>query len=272
MKATILILAILGFLFGGYSFFYNSWLLATPLDDSQYLLVQRNAELWGWVTLACLVLAIGTACTCINFSGIPRPSPSPQTIQCDRRFVLMSGLILYSWPMMMLFHELGHLLGAWITGGGVRELVWHPLVFSRTDVDPNPSPLIVAWMGPLVGVALPLLAAAAVRAIRLSSHYLFAFFAGFCLIANGAYLAIGSFEGVGDAGDMMAHRTPRWVLIVFGGVTVPLGFWLWHRVSHRLRFGPPNRRLPIPALHAYAMLTLGILVIVIGLIFGNRGV
>ena len=44
----------------------------------------------------------------------------------------------------------------------------HPFTISRTDVSPNPHPLVVAWGGPLVGVGLPIIAAACgrVRTLR----------------------------------------------------------------------------------------------------------
>jgi hypothetical protein len=51
------------------------------------------------------------------------------------------------------------------------------------------------------------------------------------LIANGAYIALGSFAQVGDCGEMLRTGTPLWVLIAFGLVTVSVGFYLWHRLG-----------------------------------------
>ena len=69
--------------------------------------------------------------------------------------VLFCAVIAGSWFAMQTFHEAGHVLGAWITGGQVQRVILHPLTFSRTDVHPNVHPLLVAWMGPMVGVLLP---------------------------------------------------------------------------------------------------------------------
>ena len=55
--------------------------------------------------------------------------------------------------------------------------------------------------------------------------------AGFCLLANGAYIAIGSFDRVGDCGVMLQHGSPLWTLMLFGALTIPLGFYAWHRVG-----------------------------------------
>jgi hypothetical protein len=52
------------------------------------------------------------------------------------------------------------------------------------------------------------------------------FFAGFCLIANGAYIGVGSFAGVGDARDMLRHGSPRWLLAMSGILSTACGLWL----------------------------------------------
>jgi hypothetical protein len=123
---------------------------------------------------------------------------------------------------MMAVHELGHVLGAKTTGGTVERVVLHPLAISRTDVSPNPRPLLVVWAGPIVGVLLPLALLIVFKAAKILLTYLVQFFAGFCLIANGAYLGAGSFSGAGNASDpgvMLGHGSPMWSLWVFAGVT-----------------------------------------------------
>lgn len=66
-------------------------------------------------------------------------------------------ILCLSWLGMMAVHELGHVAGAVITGGHVVRVVLHPASISRTDVSPNPSPLIVAWAGPVLGCLVPAL-------------------------------------------------------------------------------------------------------------------
>jgi hypothetical protein len=80
---------------------------------------------------------------------------------------------------MMGVHELGHVVGAWLTGGVVQKVVLHPLAISRTDVEPNPQPLVVVWAGPFVGVLLPLGAGSLFHVGKFRGAYLLRFFAGF---------------------------------------------------------------------------------------------
>jgi hypothetical protein len=146
-------------------------------------------------------------------------------------FLSTIPLIGLSWLSTMIVHELGHVLAAWASGGGVSKVVLHPLAISRTDVEPNPQPLLVVWAGPLVGVLFPSMAWRVAALAKVSWAYLLRFFAGFCLIANGAYIGAGSFDSVGDCGEMLRAGTPIWVLWLFGGSCVLLGLGLWHRLG-----------------------------------------
>src|SRR5437764_5105956 len=100
--------------------------------------------------------------------------------------VFLAATLLGSWLGMQVVHELGHVVGAWLTGGRVARLVLHPLTLSRTDLADNPHPLVVVWAGPVLGCVLPLAAWGITAALRPSWAYLPRFFAGFCLVANGA--------------------------------------------------------------------------------------
>ena len=192
---------------------------------------------------------------------------------------LLVGMALLAWPVMMLIHELGHVLGAWFTGGTVVRLVWHPLVFSRTDVDPNPQPMIVVWCGPTVGCMLPILIERIVAWLRPSASYLLELLAGFCLLANGAYIGLGGFEAIGDAGDMLRLGSPQWVLITFGLVASAIGLFYWHLASRRLGFGNKISKsdhvndpsAEIPAGHIILVLVLAMALNLIALIIGNPG-
>lgn len=132
---------------------------------------------------------------------------------------------------MMAVHELGHVVGAILSGGTVERVVLHPLTISRTDVSPNPNPLVVVWLGPIVGCVLPLLAAMLVpRRLEFEKQTMM-FFAGFCLLANGCYIALGSLDRVGDCGEMLQHGSPLWSLILFGVTAIAAGLLLWHRIG-----------------------------------------
>jgi hypothetical protein len=169
---------------------------------------------------------------------------------------------------MMVVHEFGHVLGAWLTGGTVAKVVAQPWTFSRTDLADNPNPLFFAWAGPVGGILLPLTALALARLCRMPGTYLLRFFAGFCLIANGAYIGVGSFEGAGDAGDLVRHGAAMWQLWVFGLATVPLGLLLWHKQGPH--FGLGRAKGEVPRVAAYVCLVLLIVLIVAEISLGSE--
>lgn len=148
-------------------------------------------------------------------------------------FAVVVVVAIASWYGMQAAHELGHVLGAVATGGVVQRVEFPLIGFSRTVVDPSPMPLVEVWAGPIIGVALPLALMALVRGSARAIRACVLFFAGFCLIANGAYLGVGAFTGAGDAGDLLMLGAPRWTLVAFGVLGVPLGLFLWHIASMR---------------------------------------
>jgi hypothetical protein len=145
--------------------------------------------------------------------------------------LLIASFLTLNWLGMMAVHEFGHAFGALITGGTVRRVVLHPLAIFRTDVSPNPYPAIVVWLGPIIGCLLPLAVTMAVPRRALFWRSALRFFAGFCLVANGAYIAVGSFERVGDCGEMLDTGTPHWVLLLFGLIAIPVGLLMWHKLG-----------------------------------------
>jgi len=147
------------------------------------------------------------------------------------QIVLIASTLGLSWLGMQAVLELGHVLGALAGGERVERVVLHPLAISRTDALHDRHPLLVIWGGPVVGVLLPLGAFGLARQVLHRRAYLLRFFAGFCLLANGVYLGVGSFEGVGDAGDLLRYGAPRWMLILFGLICVPPGLALWHALA-----------------------------------------
>jgi hypothetical protein len=153
------------------------------------------------------------------------------------RAALIATTLLASWLGMQAVHELGHVLAAWLTGGEVARVVLHPFTLSRTDLSHNPNPLPVVWLGPVVGVIAPLLLWGITWLIKLPGAFVLRFFAGFCLIANGVYIGIGSLAGVGDCGDLLRHGAAIRQLWLFGAATVPLGLWLWNGQGRHFGLG-----------------------------------
>jgi hypothetical protein len=175
------------------------------------------------------------------------------------QITLIASFLYLSWLGMQIVHELGHILGACLTGGSVERVVLHPFAISRTDGGPdNPHPLIEVWMGPMVGVLIPLLAWALARALRAPGLYLVRFFAGFCLVVNGVYLGVGGFVGTGDAGDLLVFGAARWQLLLFGLATTPLGLYLWHGQGPHFGLGKPQGRVD----RRVTLVSLGLLVLV----------
>jgi hypothetical protein len=173
--------------------------------------------------------------------------------------LLLAGTLAVSWLGMQAAHEFGHVLGAWLTGGAVRKVVLLPWTLSRTELSVNPDPRTVAWAGPVVGALAPLLAWVVAAGRRWRHAYLLRFFAGFCLIANGAYLGGGAVEQLGDAGDLRRHGAELWQLFGFALLTVPAGLGLWHRQGADFGFGAARGRVDPRA--AYAVAALAVLLV-----------
>jgi hypothetical protein len=184
------------------------------------------------------------------------------------QILFIASVLVISWLGMMAVHELGHVIGAVATHGHVTNVVLHPMAISRTDVQPNPNPAVVVWLGPIIGCLLPigllLLIPFRMKILRHSAT----FFAGFCLVGNGAYIAVGSFDRVGDCGEMLRTGTPVWVMIAFGFVTIPAGLTLWHRLgSVRLFLRNPGI---ITARIAWAFVAMTVAIVVAEVLLAQR--
>jgi Peptidase M50B-like len=180
------------------------------------------------------------------------------------QIILIGSTALGCWLGMQAVHEFGHVLGAWLTGATIVRVVLHPLTISRTDLAGNPHPLVVAWAGPVMGVAIPLLFWMIAAAKRLSGAFVVRFFAGFCMIANGLYIGLGSFGHVGDCGDMLRHGSEQWHLWLFGVLAAPLGLWLWHGIGPH--FGLGHHKRPVSSSIAFTAFAACLALAVLGLL------
>lgn len=179
--------------------------------------------------------------------------------------LLIGSSLLLAWLLMQAVHELGHILAAWMTGGTVTKVVLHPLAISRTDIEPNPGPLVVAWSGPVLGSVVPLIFWVAAEAVRRPSRFWWRFFCGFCLAANGLYIGVGSFGAIGDAGDMLRLGSPIWLLWLFGLITAPAGLAFWNGLGSAFGIGP--QAAPVPAKLGYTLAGWLLLVLLIEFVF-----
>ncbi|MCI0378061.1 MAG: hypothetical protein L0215_10665 [Gemmataceae bacterium] len=181
---------------------------------------------------------------------------------------LILSVIVGSWVGMQATHELGHVLGATMSGGRVARVVLHPFTISRTDLAENPHPLFVVWAGPIAGVLLPSLFWAAFAGLGLSLAFVLRFFAGFCLVANGLYIGVGSFDGVGDCGQMLRQGSEIWHLWLFGMVATPAGLWLWHGLGVHFGLGAAKGQVNVGT--AYASFAICIALVALCLAIGGE--
>ena len=173
------------------------------------------------------------------------------------QIVLIGTFIPFCWLAMQVVHELGHVLLAWATKGEVTKVALHPLIVSRTDLSENPHPLAVVWGGPLFGSLLPLAMFGTASLSRIPGVYLFRFFAGFCLVANGVYIGTGWLIANGaDPGVMIENGSPTWLLVVFALLTFPAGLYLWHRQGHHFGLAEANGHVSTSAAASSAALLI----------------
>ena len=166
---------------------------------------------------------------------------------------------------MTALHELGHVANAWVSGGGVVEVELPPRGLGHTRVWPNPHPLLVAWGGAWWGTLLPLLAWLALRRGSRTCAAA-AFFAGLCLLANGAYLAAGVAAQIGqafdDAHELLRHGASYWQLLAFGLPAMAGGLALWHSLGPRFGLSRTTRVgglfIGLPAAVGFLLLVLGV--------------
>jgi hypothetical protein len=162
----------------------------------------------------------------------------------ERRFggrfyqaLLIVSTVAFSWLAMMVVHEAGHVLHLWFSGGQVDYVILHPLKLSYTHPGLNPHPLLVAWGGAVWGCVLPLVVLALFRRFARRYAYLASFWAGFCLIANGAYLAADALVRGGDGRELVGYGSPPWLLILIGLPLTGWGLWLWNGLGPHFGLG-----------------------------------
>ena len=128
--------------------------------------------------------------------------------------------------------------------------------------------LVVAWGGPVVGVIVPLIVWGIAAALRWRAAFVLRFFAGFCLIGNGAYLACGSFGRVGDCGQLLPHGAALGQLWLFGAIAVPMGLWLWHGQGAQFGLGSAAQQTN-PGIAYGSLIGFGLLLALALIVGGN---
>ena len=122
----------------------------------------------------------------------------------------------------------------------------------------------------LWGCVLPLAILAVARCFAARQRvYLLAWFAGFCLIANGDYLLGGAIlsGGADDGGVILQQGGLRWQLITFGVVAVAVGLYLWSGLGRYFGLGPSRGRVDRKVAIGAAVALL--VVVCVELLLGN---
>ena len=151
-----------------------------------------------------------------------------------------------SWLLMLVLHESGHALQGWLSGARLAGIHLPLFGISHTEFTVNPHPLLVAWGGAVWGCVLPLAILAVARRFAAKRHlYSLAWFAGFCLVANGAYLFGGAMKngGADDGGLILQLGGARWQLFAFGAATMAAGLYLWTGLGPYFGLGPSRGRV-----------------------------
>lgn len=137
-----------------------------------------------------------------------------------RRVLKVGLLLVLSWCAMTMTHEAGHLIGGWTSGGTLKDADLCPWHLPYSIFEPNPNPLLTLWAGPILGVAVPLLAASLIRRSE-------GWFVGwFCCLANGLYLAIAWWSGEQylDTTQLLNHGAHPVSIAAYCALTISTGY------------------------------------------------
>jgi len=186
------------------------------------------------------------------------------------QLLLILSTLAFSWLAMMVVHEAGHVLHLLGTGGSIEQVTLHPLKLSQTLPDVNPHPLATVVGGPLWGVLLPLSIWWIVVRLAPARAYLAAFFVGFCLVANGAYLAGDAFLQGGDGREFVRHGVPPWTLVAVGLPATLAGIYIWNGLGPQFGLGGTDGK--VSRTDAIVMVVLTAAVVLGEVVFSLPGV
>lgn len=195
-----------------------------------------------------------------------RESPNPRW----RQITVVVSTLVASWYGMMLVHELGHVLAAWATGSRIDRVRVPFFGLSQTEISVPKHALLVVAAGPIAGIALPLIAwlvacASSGRGSPSGTPTLLRFFAGFCLVANGGYLASGLASPVGDVEELILLGIPAWSIAGAGLVAAACGLWMWNGLGPS--FGFRSASIATGVLRSAIIAAAGVVGIVLVLAF-----
>ena len=121
---------------------------------------------------------------------------------------------------MTFTHECGHIVGGMACGATLTDFDLVPWRMPYSLHSPDPHPLVTLWAGPLLGVAVPLIASSIIR-----KRWAW-FIADFCVIANGGYLALAWLSGDRflDTPRLLAAGAYPASIVVYCILTIGVGY------------------------------------------------
>ncbi len=127
------------------------------------------------------------------------------------RVVRFFFLLVTSWIVMTLTHDLGHIIGGICFGATLQSADLVPWRLPYSIFEPDPFPLVTLWAGLILGVLIPV-----VVAMTMNRDWVW-FIANFCILANGAYIATAWFFGDRhlDAPRLLEHGTSPVTIAVY---------------------------------------------------------
>lgn len=155
------------------------------------------------------------------------------------RVVKLLLLLLIAWCVMTLTHELGHVTAGWAGGGQLVMAELRPWRLPYSLHQPDPHPLVTLWGGPILGVVLPTLMACAVR-----RNWVW-LIAGFCLLANGTYLAVAWFSDDAqlDTQKLLHAGAAGWMIWGYSAVCIGAGYGMFRRSVRSVMTPQPGNTL-----------------------------
>jgi hypothetical protein len=149
------------------------------------------------------------------------------------RFATLVIWLLWAWLIMTLSHELGHVLAGWIGGAQLIRLELRPWHLPDSIFAADRHRLVTLWAGPVLGSAVPLMAAVTI------GRPMAWFTAWFCLLANASYLLLGYVSGDVelDSAKLIRAGAQPWHLIAAVALALPLGYYKFRQACADLLSG-----------------------------------
>lgn len=134
--------------------------------------------------------------------------------------VNLAGLLVAGWCVMTTTHEAGHIVAGLAGGATLVAYDLRPWSLPFSLFTPDPHPLMTMWAGPMTGVLAPTGIAALIR--RPWTWFI----AGFCAVANGAYLATGwlTADSWLDTTKLLEHGAWPASIVAYCALTIGWGY------------------------------------------------